>query len=436
MTKKPKKPPSDRLLAAPPETLNSPSERLKYQQRRAREDAEAKRLRATKATEKPTIEDMLADIIRVAEDEDTNPFWQHKSISRRRYEMYGHYPVEFIDKQFGQFEHAKQVAGLADAPGTRMWRTARAERSRREHAARYIKRHILPYVAGAKLQQPLSNSYLLLSISDTHTTFLDPFTWQCFLSAIRDLRPDGVLLNGDIIEGAEISRYPKIPGWTVPLQLELDFKREMFRQIREDAGHDGDLFDTAGNHDTDRLAMYLTQVAPALSGLRTLRIDKLMGLEEYGVKLFHGGTIASPEGTEDAKAGFLLFGFYRIHHGTRLGPTPAVGELRDAGRSGQSGHVHRASIAFGTTEKDAGLSWMCTPCGCTEFAARSYIKGVTSGWQRGFGLARLFPGGQVRQYPVITDGGVCHIEGYEYNDGGIPQQDPQKLWLPDLRLHA
>ena len=310
---------------------------------------------------------------------------------------------------------------------------ARAVASRTEHAARYIRRHVHPYVTNREKYRKLHAPYLLLSISDTHSTFLDPFTWHCFLQAIRDLRPSGVLLNGDMLEGSEISRHPKIPGWTVPLQLEFDFLREMVRQIRE--VHDGGLFLNGGNHGVDRLAMYLTQVSPALAGLRTLRIDKLMGLDEFDVKLMQGGTIASPEGTEDDEQGFLLFGFYRPHHGTKLGQNPAASELRSIGRSGQSGHVHRADMAYGCTEQMKGLSWMTTPMGCTERAARAYIKSPNKGWQRGFGICWLFPNEQVRQYPVLTDGDTCWIEGYCYTrEPGLPDPDPERLWLPEVPL--
>lgn len=430
MTKKTK---PEELLAAPKQSL-SPSERLKYAQRKARASAEAARILAGKRRTAPSIEDMLADIVRVADDKETNPFWKHRAISRRSYELFGHFPVAFIDQEFGQFEHAKQVAGLTDQPGTRLWRGKRAGKSRRDHAARYAERHVAPYVAKAEEFRELRSDYLLLSISDTHSQFLDPFVWRAFLQSIKDLRPDGVLLNGDTLEGAEVSRHPKIPGWTESLQSELDFKREMFRQIREI--HSGDLFDTGGNHDlADRLSMYLTQVAPALAGLRTLRVDQLMGLEEHRVKLFHGGTLLSPKGTEDAKPGFLLFDFYRVHHGTLLGGDPAAKELKAAGRSGQSGHVHRASLAYGTTERDEALSWMTTPMGARHEVGRSYIKGTNTGWQRGFGVARLFPDKTVQQYPAVVQVGKVErisVEGFTYERGrDCKDPAPHGQWLAD-----
>lgn len=424
----------DELLAAPDTTKKSETERRKFLDRKARACAQEEQLRRSKSEDVPSVEDMLADIVRCAEDPDTNAWHEWRICSRKRYLRYGHYPIEHVEREFGQFNHALEVAGLRDQQGTRVKKAARAVASRNEHAARYISRHVHPYVARQEDFRVLHQPYLLLSISDTHSTFLDPFTWHAFLQAIRDLRPDGVLFNGDTLEGSEISRHPKVPGWTIPLQMEFDFQYEMARQVRG-VGHEGDFWLNGGNHGVDRWAMYLTQVAKELAGLRTLKIDKLMGLDEFDVKLMQGGTIASPDGQEEDEQGFLLFGFYRPHHGTKLGQNPAMSELRAIGRSGQSGHVHRADMAYGCTEKDKGLSWMCTPMGCTERAARAYIKSPNKGWQRGFGICWLYPDGDVHQYPVVTDRDRCTVEGHIYTRAaGLPDPDPSTLWLPELPL--
>jgi hypothetical protein len=425
---------SDDFLSAPESVRGSERERRKAAARKARLEAEEQRLAAQKSQARPSIEDMLNDLIRVAEDPETNPFHLFRTLSRKRYREFGHYPIHFIDEQWGRFELAKQVAGLEDQAGTRLCKAAIAERSVRDHAGRYLERHMLPHVRKhPELDRELVGAELMLSISDTHATFLDPFTWQVFLACCRDLQPGIVYLNGDIIDGSEISRHPKIPGWTIPLQLEFDFARVMFEQIRAVVGPDTRIVWGAGNHGLDRLAMYLTQVAPAFANLRNLRFDKLAGLDDLDIELAQGGTIASPEGREAESPGRLIHGFYRVHHGTHLGQYPAALEMREAGRSGQSGHVHRAHLYFGSNEADRTMSWMSTPMGCTPVAGRGYMKGICTGWQRGFGVAFLLPGGHVRQYPVITDDNVCVVEGYVYErPANLADPDPQKLWLKDL----
>lgn len=422
------------LLAAPESVTGSTVEQRKYAARKARALAMEKQIASTKLDVVPSGEDLLADIIRVADDKEVNQFWRMRSISPQRYRLYGHYHIDHVYELYGQFAHAKQIAGLEDQPGTRDKKAARANQSRREHLLRYADRHILPHVVkDPALERDLTGTKLVLSISDTHATFLDPFTWWCFLSACRDLQPDIVYFNGDILEGGEISRFPKIPGWTVSLQMEFDFARSMFEQTREVVGPDTDIIWGAGNHGLDRLAAYLSQQTPALAGLRTMKFDALAGLGDLNIKLAQGGKFISPEGTEDDSPGMLLYDFYRIHHGTRLGPMPAHAELKDAGRSGQSGHIHRGGLVFGVTEADRTKSWMQTPMGCGPRAGRAYIKGIAN-WQRGFGAAWLHPGGIVRQFPVICDDGVCILEGYVYERRDLKDPDPSTNWLETFEV--
>jgi len=425
----------EHLLAAPDSVKQDKVETAKYLKRKAEEAQAAERLRASKSGDDPSIEDIIADIKRVASCPDSNPMGHTTmSITGPRYNQFGHYPLEAIQRRFGQFSHALEVAGLRDQKGTRQFLSGRAAASREEHALRYMDRYIKPYAVKRDLleSRTLTDTRVVLSISDTHSTFLDAFTWQCFLASIRDLQmgeDDIVLLNGDTLEGAEISTHPKIPGWSVSIQVEFDFQREMVKQIR-DTGFKGRIIVVGGNHGIDRWARYLTQVAPALTGLRDLRIDKLMGLEEFDVELAQGGTVMSPMGTEDDRPGLLLFDFYRVHHGVKLGQSPAMGELKSAGRSGQSGHTHRAQLHFGDTEALSGMSWMSTPMGCNVRAGRAYMKGINYGWQMGFGICFLSPGERVHQYPVLTDGGICHIEGFTYvRKPDLMDPDPQENWL-------
>ena len=435
MSKRPEKSDIDAALAAPEKLIKSETEKKKYLDRKRREAARAAQERWTKSDDVPTVEDMLADLIKEAESPD-NPYHEFRTLSRQRYAKYGDIPLEYFLAEFGQFTHALAVAGLRDRKGTRQKLAARAEASRREHATRYAERWIQPYVReNAVDERALHGTELVLSISDTHATFLDPFTWHCFLHACRDLEPDVVILNGDILEGSEISRHPKIPGWTVPLQLEFDFAREMFKQLRE-VCPDAEIIWTAGNHGLDRISMYMTQVAPAIAGLRALRFDVLAGVDEYGIQLAQGGQLLSPEGQEHDEPGITLHGFYRVYHGTRLGKTPALHELADANMSGQSGHVHRGQVIYGTNATTAGMSWMCTPMGCTPRAGRSYMKGTTTGWQKGWGIAFLSPDGRAHQYPVVTDGDVCYVEGYHYErPADLPLEGHEKeLWLKGFKV--
>lgn len=427
---------TERFIAAPENVLKDEAERGKLLKRKAREEARRQRIAAGKRKTPPTIEDMLADVIRVAEDPDTNPIGHgFRSISRARYEEFGHYPVQFLDRQWGTWAGVKQAAGLEDEVGTRLWRNNRAKEARREHAERMFERTVQPYVARQEDYRKLTKPYLLLTISDTHAQWLCPFVFSSFLQAIRDLKPNGVLVNGDWLEGSEISRHPKIPGWTVPLQDELDFCRSMFGLIREAMGEEGDLWLVNGNHDpTTRLVSYLSSNAPALTGLRCLRVDQLLGLGDFDVKLMMGGSPLSPPGQANAKPGFLLYGL-RVHHGYRTGKRSGKQEVQDAGRSTITGHIHHGSVAYYSDEVETRCA-MTLPAGARDELGH-YVQKVSTGWQRGFGGTWLWPDKSVHHHAYIAQGTPERlvVEGHIYERAkACKDPEPKGNWLEGWSL--
>ena len=294
----------------------------------------------------------------------------------------------------------------------------------------YCQAYVWPYLAQT---QQIRKPYSLLTISDTHATFLDPFVWASFLTAIQVLKPDGVCFNGDTLEGSELSGYTKIPGWTIPLQLEFDFQREMVKQVRR--VHDGDFFVGAGNHGLDRLVKYLASDARALASLDCVRIDKLMGLEDFDVQLMQHGNRFSPKNEEHELPGFLLNDHFYIYHGTAVAKHSAYAELSKIGWSGMSGHIHRAQVFYGGTMRHPAINWMSLPCGCTDKAAASYIRAPYTGWQKGFGYTEVHPNGHVYQTPAVEHHGTISVQGLVLNrPAGLPDGDPQLNWLKGFTL--
>lgn len=390
---------ADRFLAAPEEIVSNPRELAKLKDRKARDEAREARERAGKAKDRPSLEDILSDVVRVAEDEATNPWHEFRSISRRRYELYGYYPIEFL-LEHGRFEHVKQMAGLAATPGDRLLLDSRTVRSVRSHAGRYADRWLAPHVDKfPELSRETSGSRLALAIGDTHSLLMDPFAWTSFLEFADHAQPDAILWVGDHVDGSEISRHPKVPGFTVSLQEELDCQRAMMREAREVCP--GARFVLVpDNHFWDRMVSYLTQVAPALAGLRAMRIDQLLDLDGLEVELAPSGSFLAPG--EDQRPAFRLWDRLIVTHGTRLGAHPAHDELRVWGQSGVSGHVHRHQLAMGATSALRDEQWMCLPGGVIDQAARHYVKGPAPAWSRGWGIVEV-AGRTLQLTPVAVD---------------------------------
>lgn len=91
------------------------------------------------------------------------------------------------------------------------------------------------------------------------------------LGVISDIRPDVVIANGDILEGASISRHPK-PGWNgvkATVKDELDAVQERMGEIEDharQANRKVKLKRTRGNHD-NRFDTFLATNADQFQGV-------------------------------------------------------------------------------------------------------------------------------------------------------------------------
>ena len=86
------------------------------------------------------------------------------------------------------------------------------------------------------------------------------------LWAIRELKPEAIICNGDAFDGSSISRHPRI-GWdNKPNVLdELKAVTERLEEIRQ-ASRTSNLFWPLGNHDS-RFETYLAASAPQFQGV-------------------------------------------------------------------------------------------------------------------------------------------------------------------------
>lgn len=108
----------------------------------------------------------------------------------------------------------------------------------------------------------------MLIISDTHFWPGEVSTaWAAFVGLGAGLKPDYVLINGDGIDGAATSRFPKY-GWENRPKLvdELNEFRDKLLEIKGCTKNAKHLY-APGNHDVGRLDRYIAQHAPELEGM-------------------------------------------------------------------------------------------------------------------------------------------------------------------------
>jgi hypothetical protein len=105
----------------------------------------------------------------------------------------------------------------------------------------------------------IENACVLVG-SDAHIWDEKPLPiWLAFCAVAAEVKPQAIVLNGDIIDGARISRHQKLPGSTPTMKDELAAVGANLALIPAAP----ERYWTMGNHDA-RVDLYLAQRAPEL----------------------------------------------------------------------------------------------------------------------------------------------------------------------------
>jgi len=99
--------------------------------------------------------------------------------------------------------------------------------------------------------------------SDLHIWDGDPpLIYKAFVKVCKSLKPDGIILNGDVIDGARISRHPSIRGSKAPkIEKEIETAKKWLKMLPKTKHR----LWTMGNHDV-RIDNYVASNANELDG--------------------------------------------------------------------------------------------------------------------------------------------------------------------------
>jgi predicted phosphodiesterase len=206
----------------------------------------------------------------------------------------------------------------------------------------------------------------VLFLSDLHFPFQDADLVASALRLARRLRPHRVVLNGDVNDFFQLSRFNTCLERLDDLQDEID-EANAFRAALRRAVPDAVIDETLGNHD-ERLIRYVEQNARAMTSLRALEPSRLLAADELDIRRHDG-------------AGLRLRPHFLVRHGTLIrkhAGWSAKAELESAGISGVSGHTHRLGVfRLGGYRP---LQW--AEGGCLCGLNPDYVVG-TPNWQQG-----------------------------------------------------
>lgn len=224
---------------------------------------------------------------------------------------------------------------------------------------------------------------------------------------IKDYEPDELYCVGDEADMPEPSRWNKgsAAEYAGTFQKGLDRTSTIMAGFREVLG-DKPYHLMRSNHG-DRIRNYINKYSPALSSLRALEYERLLGYDELGIT-YHTKIWQFAKG-------------WALAHGDEgsLSPTAGGTALSLAKKVGMSvvcGHTHRAGIQhqhMGYNGKTNHRLFGVEVGNMMDMKKAKYLGAGTGNWQQAFGLLYVVGNTVTPQViPVVNKSFV--VEGKEY----------------------
>ena len=222
---------------------------------------------------------------------------------------------------------------------------------------------------------PKVDSASMVFVSDYQCRYNNKELEQSVNKFIKDFRPETVIIGGDLTDFQAIGKYPSTLQERMTFVDDINESRAVLERLRKVAPN-AEMFLLAGNHE-ERLQKFLTDKAPELQDLESLKLDVLLGLKELDIEYIF------PYGRGVSWHSVLCI------HGNRVNAHSAFSakaEFYDSGTSLVMGHVQRAG-AFYVTDREGTHAAFEAGCMChiePDLAPPSMRKARVNNWQNAF----------------------------------------------------
>ena len=348
-----------------------------------------------------TTEDLIKDLRRVQQEH------PDKFISRNFYRIHGRYSEKTWDSVFGTFQEFKRQAGLELSRNQQQLERHIAKHASLDIYRAFVAEEIAPWVGKYEKPQADGRFQTMLVGSDMHDIEVDPFVLHVFLDTAKRIQPNIIVLNGDILDLYEFSRFDKDPR-NMDLKGRFDFVREnIFKPLRQ-ACPNAQIDFMLGNHE-QRLLKHLADRTPYMKVLMDLwgvNLSGLFGLDEWEINLKSKWDLAAwkpGEIRDQAKKNYeIYFGCFICNHTGNEG----------FGMSGTSGHTHRPDVKT-SASANGPLIWTTTGCMCRTNA--EYTTTMEK-WQNSFLIVHVDTQEKqvVPEHIIFTDHMTCVGGKYYY----------------------
>lgn len=214
---------------------------------------------------------------------------------------------------------------------------------------------------------------------------------KAFVTLIKELKPKAVVMNGDVFDGARVSRHDPLYGTNPPtVKEELDACRERLGEI-EKAFNNSALIWTYGNHDS-RLWRYLKTNSPEVEGMPG------MDVFDYFPGWRHGYLVEVNKDTI-------------IKHRWHNGIHATYNNTLKGGRSIVTGHLHRLQVTawgdYNGRRYGVDTGTLAEP----SHESFAYLEGSPTPWASGFVVLTYYQGQMLHPEIVEVINGVAYFRG-------------------------
>lgn len=308
--------------------------------------------RSRKANWSATKDDVIEDL-RVVQKAHLDSL-----ISRNFYRVNGKYSDATWSRYFGTFEQFKRSAGLQLSRSQHQLEKQIARHAHLDVYRDFFDEEVAPWVG--KYEKPVDNEdrfKTMLVASDFHDIEVDEFALSVFLDTAKRVQPDVIVINGDLYDQYEFSRFDIDPR-QFNIKARYDFVRErIFKPLRE-ACPNTQIDLIMGNHE-HRILRLLADRSPAMKvliDLMGITFSQLLGLDDWQINLVSKSDLAaysSKELRDEVRKN------YKVYFNTVV--CNHISD-DDYGMCTITGHTHRPAMKVKVTEA-MGHIWHITAGG-------------------------------------------------------------------------
>ena len=320
-------------------------------------------------TKEQCIEDLRA--LQLAEPD--------KFITRNYYRTNGTYSDGTWDRYYGTFAEFKKQAGLELNRGQQQLEKGVAKHASVDHYRKFYTEQVLPYYNKYPKDSRPSTIKTIMVGSDIHDIECDEFTLSMFINQCAIKQPDVIVLNGDIFDCYEFSKYSQDIRH-VKLKERFDFVHQRIFGPLRDACPDAQIDFIIGNHEIRILRIMADQtpnLRVLLSDVMGLTFAHVFGVDKYQINLVSKldlGAFSKKDMNNEMKQNYrVYFDLYAVTH--------EPDERIRRSISGTNGHHHSASWVSDGNLTHGSITWVQTPA--MHFRNAEYLR-TFSGWNMGF----------------------------------------------------